>query len=54
LRAQSALDLLANESHPLEVLLTKEPARESAAPALPASRTWLGDARLEQLLRTTF
>ncbi len=54
LRAQSALDLLANEPDPLEVLLTKEPARESAAPALPASRTWLGDARLEQLLRTAF
>ncbi|WP_164759585.1 hypothetical protein, partial [Mesorhizobium sp. M5C.F.Ca.IN.020.29.1.1] len=54
LRAQSALDLLVKTSDSLEALLTKNGPEVVASPSLPASRTWLGDARLEQLLRTAF
>lgn len=54
LRTQSALALLAGTPDPLETLITREPVTETGRPAPGVSRTWLGDARLEQLLRTAF
>lgn len=54
LRVRSALELLSGAPDPLETLLTRDEPLESRPEAPPASRTWLGDARLEQLLRTAF
>jgi hypothetical protein len=54
LRARSALELLSGAPDPLETLLTRDEPLECRPEAPPASRTWLGDARLEQLLRTAF
>lgn len=54
LRSGSALDLLARKPDPLEANLTNDGTEETASSTSPKSRTWLGDARLEQLLRTTF
>lgn len=54
LRTRSALDLLSDASDPLETLLTRDEPPEYLSDTLPASRTWLGDARLEQLLKSAF
>lgn len=57
LRARSALDIRAKAADPMEPLLTQsEPSDAVAEPThpLPPSRTWLGDARLEHMLRTAF
>ncbi|WP_421993635.1 hypothetical protein [Roseococcus sp.] len=54
LRARSALEIFGGEPDYLEVLLGKEPAHHASNPVLAPSRTWLGDARLEALLRNAF
>lgn len=54
LRARSALDLLSKAADPMESLLTRDDSDNSDSMTLPHSRTWLGDARLEQMLRVAF
>jgi len=54
LRTQSALALFAGTPDPLETIITRGEEIEGERPAPGVSRTWLGDARLEQLLRTAF
>lgn len=57
LRARSALDIRAKAADPMEPLLTQSELGDAVAGGthpIPPSRTWLGDARLEQMLRTAF
>jgi hypothetical protein len=54
LRARSALDLLSKAADPIESLLTQDRPDNSDEITVRPSRTWLGDARLEQMLRLAF